>query len=283
MQTMKKIFSQRLRKEATPEEKHLWYDFLKSYPTPFHRQVPFGPYFLDFYCAKARLGVELDGSQHYEEEKQRHDQIRTEFLKKTYQIEIVRFTNLDIKQNFEGVCLTIHQEVKRRAPSSAPSGGTFPPEGGRLYGQEVSMKTVTIYTDGACSGNPGPGGWGAILMYGPHKKELSGGEARTTNNRMELTGVITALEALKEPCAVELYSDSKYVIDALEKGWAKGWRARGWVKGDKKPALNPDLWARLLELCEYHTVNLHWVKGHASNPYNNRCDELAVAESRRFK
>ena len=145
------------------------------------------------------------------------------------------------------------------------------------------MKTVTIYTDGACSGNPGPGGWGAILMYGPHKKELSGGEARTTNNRMELTGVITALEALKEPCAVELYSDSKYVIDALEKGWAKGWRARGWVKGDKKPALNPDLWAHLLELCEYHTVNLHWVKGHASNPYNNRCDELAVAESRKFK
>ena len=112
------------------------------------------------------------------------------------------------------------------------------------------MKTVTIYTDGACSGNPGPGGWGAILMYGPHKKEMSGGEPQTTNNRMELTGVITALEALNEPCVVELYSDSKYVIDALEKGWAKGWRARGWVKGDKKPALNPDLWARLLDLCD---------------------------------
>ena len=162
-----KIFSQRLRKEATPEEKHLWYDFLKSYPTPFRRQVPFGPYFLDFYCAKARLGVELDGSQHDEEEKQQHDQIRTEFPKKTYQIEIVRFTNLDIKQNVEGVCLTIHQEVKRRAPSSAPSGGTFPPEGGRLYGQEVSMKTVTIYTDGACSGNPGPGGWGGARHTPP--------------------------------------------------------------------------------------------------------------------
>ena len=132
------------------------------------------------------------------------------------------------------------------------------------------MKTVTIYTDGACSGNPGPGGWGAILMYGPHKKEMSGGESQTTNNR-------------KEPCQVELYSDSKYVIDALEKGWAKGWRARGWIKGDKKPALNPDLWQQLLELCEYHTVNLHWVKGHASNPYNNRCDELAVAESRKFR
>ena len=145
------------------------------------------------------------------------------------------------------------------------------------------MKTVTIYTDGACSGNPGPGGWGAILMYGGFQKELSGGEAHTTNNRMELTGVITALEALKEPCTVELYSDSKYVIDALEKGWAKGWQARGWVKADKKPALNPDLWERLLDLCRVHKVNLHWVKGHASNPYNNRCDELAVAQWQRLK
>ena len=145
------------------------------------------------------------------------------------------------------------------------------------------MKTVTIYTDGACSGNPGPGGWGAILMYGSHKKELSGGEAGTTNNRMELTAVIRGLEALKEPCVVELYSDSKYVIDALEKGWARGWKARGWIKSDKKPALNPDLWGRLLELCEIHTVNLHWVKGHADNPFNNRCDELAVSEWQKLK
>ena len=139
------------------------------------------------------------------------------------------------------------------------------------------MKTVTIYTDGACSGNPGPGGWGAILMYGEHKKELSGGEAQTTNNRMELTAVITALEALREPCEVELWSDSKYVIDGLSKGWAKGWRARGWVKGDKKPALNPDLWGRLLDLAETHTLRYHWVKGHAENEFNNRCDEMAVA------
>lgn len=146
-----------------------------------------------------------------------------------------------------------------------------------------TMKTVTIYTDGACSGNPGPGGWGAILMYGAHKKEMSGGEARTTNNRMELTGVIAALEALKEPCVVELYSDSKYVIDGLGKGWAKGWRAKGWVKSDKKPALNPDLWGRLLDLCEKHTVKLHWVKGHAENEFNNRCDELAVKESQKYK
>ncbi len=145
------------------------------------------------------------------------------------------------------------------------------------------MKTVTIYTDGACSGNPGPGGWGAILIYGPHKKELSGGEAQTTNNRMELTALIRALEQLREPCAVELYSDSKYIIDALTLGWAESWKAKGWRKADKKPALNPDLWERLLELCRTHTVTCHWVKGHAENEYNNRCDEMAVMESQKFK
>ena len=145
------------------------------------------------------------------------------------------------------------------------------------------MKTVTIYTDGACSGNPGPGGWGAILEYMGHEKELSGGEQNTTNNRMELTAVIRALQALKEPCTVELYSDSKYVIDALEKGWATGWRKRGWIKSDKKPALNPDLWETLLNLTETHDVHYHWVKGHASNPKNNRCDELAVGEWKRLK
>ena len=145
------------------------------------------------------------------------------------------------------------------------------------------MKQVEIYTDGACSGNPGPGGWGAILLYKGHRKEISGGEPATTNNRMELTAVISALSLLKEPCVVELYSDSKYVIDALEKGWAVGWKKRGWVKSDKKPALNPDLWERLLELTQVHTLHYHWVKGHAENPLNNRCDELAVAESRRFR
>ena len=139
------------------------------------------------------------------------------------------------------------------------------------------MKTVEIYTDGACSGNPGPGGWGAILRYNGVEKELSGGEAQTTNNRMELTAAIKALEALKESCAVELYSDSKYVVDALEKGWAEGWKKRGWVKSDKKPALNPDLWQRLLELLEMHSVSCHWVKGHAENQFNNRCDAMAVA------
>ena len=145
------------------------------------------------------------------------------------------------------------------------------------------MKQVTIYTDGACSGNPGPGGWGAILLYGKHKKEISGGEASTTNNRMELTAVIRALSLLKEPCGVDLYSDSKYVVDALEKGWARSWKERGWVKSDKKPALNPDLWEELLALTEVHKVTCHWVKGHAENPFNNRCDQMAVAESRKYQ
>lgn len=145
------------------------------------------------------------------------------------------------------------------------------------------MKTVTIYTDGACSGNPGPGGWGAILQYGKWKKELSGGEEETTNNRMELMAVIKALECLKEPCIVELWSDSQYVINGLEKGWAKSWRAKGWKKADKKPALNPDLWGRLLDLCEGHTLHYHWVKGHADNEFNNRCDEMAVSEWMKLK
>lgn len=144
------------------------------------------------------------------------------------------------------------------------------------------MKEVTIYTDGACSGNPGPGGWGAILSFHGVEKEISGGEAETTNNRMELTAVIEALACLKEPCKVDLYSDSTYVINALEKGWVYGWKKKGWIKSDKKPALNVDLWERLLPLIATHDMTYHWVKGHASNPKNNRCDELAVAESHKF-
>ena len=273
--------AQQLRKNATKEENHLWYDFLRTYPVQFLRQKPFGPYIVDFYCHQAKLAVELDGSQHYLEPGLKADRKRTEYLENVEHIRILRFSNLDIKENFEGVCIAIRQAVEEALPSSAAAlPRHLPPGEGR---DRSTMKTVTIYTDGACSGNPGPGGWGAILMYGTFKKELSGGESHTTNNRMELTGVITALEALKEPCVVELYSDSKYVIDALQKGWARSWKARGWVKADKKPALNPDLWERLLELCERHTVNLHWVKGHASNPYNNRCDELAVAESKKYK
>ena len=145
------------------------------------------------------------------------------------------------------------------------------------------MKIVTIYTDGACSGNPGPGGWGAILEWQGHEKELSGGEAQTTNNRMELTAVLTALRLLKEPCTVELYSDSKYVVDAIDKGWLYGWQKKGWIKADKKPVLNVDLWQQLLPLLARHDVRLHWVKGHAENEKNNRCDQLAVAESKKFR
>ena len=144
------------------------------------------------------------------------------------------------------------------------------------------MKPVYIYTDGACSGNPGPGGWAAILKYKDIERELSGGEAQTTNNRMELLGVINGLRALKEPCTVELWSDSKYVIDALSRGWARSWRAKGWIKSDKKPALNTDLWEILLPLTETHELHYHWVKGHAENEYNNRCDSLAVRERERY-
>ena len=147
---------------------------------------------------------------------------------------------------------------------------------------EDNLKKVNIYTDGACSGNPGPGGWGAILRYGKVEREISGGEEHTTNNRMELTAVISALEALKEPCEVDLYSDSKYVVEAIEKGWAVGWRARGWKKADKKPALNPDLWERLLNLLEKHKVNFIWIKGHNEHPENERCDQLAVSEWKKF-
>lgn len=144
------------------------------------------------------------------------------------------------------------------------------------------MKTVEIFTDGACSGNPGPGGWGAILRYGQNVKELSGGCAQTTNNRMELTAVITALEALKEPCKVVLTSDSKYIIDAVTKGWAEKWRKNGWMRNKKEKALNPDLWEKLLELLTVHDVSFVWVKGHAGHAENERCDALAVEQSKKY-
>ena len=138
------------------------------------------------------------------------------------------------------------------------------------------MKHIDIFTDGACSGNPGPGGWGAVLRYNGAEKELSGGEKQTTNNRMELTAVIKALEALKEPCEVRLVTDSKYVADGSGKGWAVSWRKNNWRKADKKPALNADLWERLLNLLETHRVEIQWVKGDAWHPENERCDRLAV-------
>ncbi len=144
------------------------------------------------------------------------------------------------------------------------------------------MKQVEIFTDGACSGNPGPGGWGAILRYNGREKELSGGEAVTTNNRMELSAVIFALEALKEPCEVKLYSDSQYVCNALSLGWAKKWQSQGWMRNKKEPALNPELWERLLSLCDIHKVEVNWVRGHAGHPENERCDRLAVAAAKQF-
>ena len=384
-----------LRREMTKEERKLWYQFLRSYPVRFYRQKVLGKYIADFYCAKAKLVVELDGSQHYEEAGQEKDAARTQYLE-GYDLEVLRIANNQLKENFEGVCAYIDLIVKQRveggattpqsqcahwdsspctgelirkvdergttpqalrasspytgeltetqkepplskgrchgaSPASAateglcvqphqsemeqlnnPSvrfgdkssfsgeitrsgdGGTTPqssafretaadssPYTGELIRKE-RMKTVELYTDGACSGNPGPGGWGVVLRYNGHERELSGGEEMTTNNRMELTAVIQGLLALKESCVVELWSDSKYVIDALEKGWAWGWRRKGWIKSDKKPALNPDLWTMLLDLTCQHEMHYHWVKGHADNEYNNRCDKLAVAEREKF-
>ncbi|MBR7091580.1 MAG: ribonuclease HI [Clostridia bacterium] len=144
------------------------------------------------------------------------------------------------------------------------------------------MKHVDIFTDGACSGNPGPGGWAAILRYKGHEKTLSGGEAQTTNNRMELTAVLQALSALREPCEVTLVSDSKYVIDGLSRGWAAAWKRNGWRKADKEPALNPDLWDALLQQAARHSVTYQWIHGHQGHAENERCDRLAVEESRRF-
>lgn len=144
------------------------------------------------------------------------------------------------------------------------------------------MKKVTVYTDGACSGNPGPGGWSAILVYNGVEKPISGGEKETTNNRMELTAVVSALELLKESCDVELVSDSKYVVDAINKGWLKSWQQKNWKKADGKPALNVDLWQRLVPQLERHAVSFSWVKGHDGHGYNEKCDSMAVAESHKY-
>ena len=140
------------------------------------------------------------------------------------------------------------------------------------------MKNITLYSDGACSGNPGAGGWACVLIYDEHKKELSGGEKLTTNNKMELTAVIEGLKALKEPCVVDVFSDSAYVINSFNNGWIDNWQKNGWKKADKKPVENRDLWERLLELTARHSVKFHKVKGHADNEYNNRCDKLATGE-----
>ena len=143
------------------------------------------------------------------------------------------------------------------------------------------MKKVNIYTDGACKGNPGRGGWGTILVYGAHEKELSGGEVMTTNNRMELMAVISGLEALREPCEVTLTSDSTYVINSITKKWLDGWEKKHWVKSGNPPVPNADLWKRLIEAMKPHTIEWVWVRGHNGHPYNERCDRLAVAAAER--
>ena len=144
------------------------------------------------------------------------------------------------------------------------------------------MKEVILYTDGACSGNPGPGGYGAILIYNGVEKEISGGEANTTNNKMEMLAVIKGLEMLKEPCSVSVYSDSAYVVNSIEKGWIYSWKKNGWRKADKKEVKNIDLWERLLKQMEIHEVKFLKVKGHSTDELNNRCDRLAVKEREKF-
>jgi ribonuclease HI len=152
----------------------------------------------------------------------------------------------------------------------------------KMLKNEDKMKKVNVYTDGACSGNPGPGGWAAVLVCEGKEKAISGGEADTTNNRMELTAVVTALNALKYPCEVEITSDSKYVVDAISKGWLDSWRKKNWRKSDGKPALNVDLWERLIPELERHTVKFNWIKGHDGHEYNERCDKMAVEESVKY-
>ena len=274
-------FAKELRKNMTKEERHLWNDFLRDYPVRFSRQKVLGKYIVDFYSAEASLVIELDGSQHYESQIE-YDARRTEFLQQ-YELQVIRVPNNAVMENFRGVCEYIDNAVKQSLSQRCALTAPFPQGSLKNSPQGEPMKTITIYTDGACSGNPGPGGWGAILEWRGHQKELSGGEAQTTNNRMELTAVLTALAILKEPCIVELYSDSKYVVDAIEKGWLYGWQKKGWIKADKKPVLNVDLWQQLLPLLARHDVRLHWVKGHAENEKNNRCDQLAVAESKKFR
>jgi ribonuclease HI len=139
------------------------------------------------------------------------------------------------------------------------------------------MKHVTLYTDGGCSNNPGPGGYGIVLTYDSFRKELSGGFRRTTNNRMEIFAAIAGLEALRESCRVTIVSDSQYLVYAMQKGWARKWKANGWKRNSREKAINPDLWDRLLKLCEIHDVQFQWVRGHAGHPENERCDELATA------
>ncbi|MBQ2671360.1 MAG: ribonuclease HI [Clostridia bacterium] len=144
------------------------------------------------------------------------------------------------------------------------------------------MKEITVYTDGACSGNPGPGGWGAVLIYNSHRKEISGGEKLTTNNRMELTALIKALEIVNQKCKINIFTDSKYLCDGINKGWAENWRKNSWKKSDNKPAINPDLWEKLLDLLKNHKYKINWVKGHAGHPENELCDKLATDEIKKI-
>ncbi len=180
-----------------------------------------------------------------------------------------------------GLCSGSTEDFESFSPGSNPGPAANQSQNLKIRTIMEKVKYVTIYTDGACLGNPGPGGYGAILLYQGHKKELSGGYRRTTNNRMEIMAAIVGLAALKEKCRVTLYSDSEYLVKAMSKGWAQRWRATGWKRNKREKALNPDLWERLLQLCEHYEVQFSWVKGHAGTLENIRCDELAMQAAQR--
>jgi len=201
-------------------------------------------------------------------------------------ISFLRIKNEEVLENpvrvLDQISKHIHTLKSKALPSAPVSRQKAPPPNPLLLkeGEMVRRPKITIYTDGACSGNPGPGGYGAILIDASgRRRELSEGFRNTTNNRMELLAVISALEALKRPCDVTLISDSEYVINAIVKGWLVNWQRKGWRKADKKPVMNIDLWQRLLPKLEEHNIEFRWTKGHAGNPDNERCDELAVAAS----
>jgi len=264
-----------LRNRSTYAEKILWQALRLSSleNVKFRRQASIGAFVVDFYAPTLRLAIELDGSSHDSEEARVLDRQRQSLLEE-YGIQFLRFRNEEVLSSAESVVDRIRSKIQEL--STPPPPPLLVKEGA----SNTRRPHITIYTDGACSGNPGPGGYAAVLLDGAgRRRELSGGFRHTTNNRMELLGVITALEALKRPCDVTLISDSEYIINAITKGWLANWQKKGWRKADKKPVMNIDLWQRLLPLLQEHNVEFKWTKGHAGNPENERCDELAVAAS----
>lgn len=239
----------------------------------FRRQHPIGPYIADFYCHEARLVIELDGRTH--NQRREHDEHRDHWMV-SQGITILRFTVTEFEQNVDGITRTIlHAASNNRqtATDSASLSTQMPP----ASSSTPDRPHVLLFTDGACSGNPGPGGWAYILKHPATGKmrEASGAEFDTTNNRMELQAVIQGLTALSKSSLVDLTSDSKYVLEGM-KTWLAGWKKKGWKTAAKKPVKNDDLWKLLDTQIARHEIRFHWIKGHAEHPENDRCDKLAV-------